>query len=194
MSVDDFLDKTYIEISDNIKFLEAKNAALITLNSALIALGSDTIFDSTICFFYRALIAFFLVLLVIPLGCSIFSFRAMTGSEGKVIRGIYKLLDSQNKISLATKRYMYFAFVHKFFSSNPMEYWKSILPNEEPIGQKVFSYQMANQIVDLSGVAYRKSILFNIAIKIEIIIFGTCSFGAFAILFIRCIECFVNAK
>lgn len=188
MCVDIFLEKTYNEINENIKFLEAKNAALITLNSALIALCGDVVFDSTILFFYRALIAFFLLLLVIPLGCSIFSFRAITGSERKFLTRIYTFLDSKNRIFSSTNRYMYFAFIHKNFSKNPVEYWENIAQNEKITGENMLSYQLANQIVDLSRVAYRKSVLFNIAIKIEFIIFGICDVGALIFLIVRCLE------
>ncbi len=33
MELDDFLEKVYSEVNDNVKFSEAKNAALITLIS-----------------------------------------------------------------------------------------------------------------------------------------------------------------
>ncbi len=46
MNIKDFLEKAYSEVNDNIKFSEAKNAALIALNSALIAWGGSIIFDS----------------------------------------------------------------------------------------------------------------------------------------------------
>ena len=156
----------------------------------MIALCGDIVFDGTVLFFYRALIAFLLLLLVISLVCSLFSFRAMIGSEGKLLNGIYSFLDSRNNISSQATKYMYYPFIHKSFSTNPAEYWKSIAPNKKSADEKVLSSQVANQIVDLSGVAYRKSALFNIAIKLEFIIFGTCDIGAFIILIIKCFEHF----
>lgn len=39
MKATDFISDVLSEIRENIKFLEAKNAAIITLNSALIAWG-----------------------------------------------------------------------------------------------------------------------------------------------------------
>ena len=57
----DFLEKVYNEINDNIKFSEAKNAALLTLNSALISASAGKVFDQNIAFYWRVLIALLLI-------------------------------------------------------------------------------------------------------------------------------------
>jgi len=186
LNTDAFLDKTYAEINDNIKFSEAKNAALITLNSALIALGSGTVFDSKILCWYRILIAVAVLFLIAPLLCSIFSFRATTGSEGKIVKHFYGFLNAKNRIPSTPKKYMYYAFIHKHFSNDPVKYLEETSPNENRTDEGSLSYQMARQIVDLAGVAYRKFILFNIAIKIEIAIFSGCGIVALIMLLIKC--------
>jgi len=180
-----FLEKSYNEVQDNIKFSEAKNAALITLNSALITLGSGAMLNSEVSLFYRTVISIFVLLLVVPLICSIFSFRASTGSEGKMLECFYRFLDSKNQIPEAPKKYLYYAFIHKYFNDNPVKYLEEVSPGEY-IDEKSLSYQMARQIVDFSEVAWRKFILFNIAIKIEITIFFGCSIVVLAILITKC--------
>lgn len=76
-----FLEKAYIELDNNIKFSEAKNAALVTLNSALISACSSKVFDADIAFLWRVLIALVTLSLIIPLSLSIASFIAATGSD-----------------------------------------------------------------------------------------------------------------
>ena len=171
MDSENFLGKVYSELAENIKFSEAKNAALITLNSTLIVLGGSMIFDSTILSCYRVLISLFLLALGVPLICAIFSFHAMTGSEKKLANKIYKFLDTQNGIPSEPMKYMYFAYIHKYFTDNPSEYLQAILSLAEERKQSLLLHQMAIQIVDLSRIAYQKFALFNIAMKIEFAIF-----------------------
>lgn len=162
--LDEFLKKTYSEVNDNIKFSEAKNAALITLNSALIATSMGKIFDSTIVIFWRYLLVGFILLLIIPLSLSLFSFRAITGSEKCITKKVYEVLDKHNHIKKLPEKYMYYSYIHKYYDKKPEQYLEDIAPKQE---YNLFIKQLASQIVDLSGVAYRKFILFNLAIKIE---------------------------
>ncbi len=168
MELKDFFDKTYSEINDNIKFAEAKNAALITLNSALIAACADKIFDYDIRLCWRILVSFLVISLMLPLIISIFSFRATTGSESCLVKKIYKVLNKMNTIDRNRESYMYYAYIAKFFDQSTDEYLKKL---KEKIGTSGADEKgldlLAKQIVDLSNVAYRKFTLFNIAIKIE---------------------------
>ena len=166
-----FLEKAYSELNENIKFSEAKNAALITLNSALIAACSSKVFDSNILVYWRVAIVVFTVLLIIPLVVSLFSFRATTDSEKCVVKRIYDFLDKKNIIKDTPKKYVYFAFISKYYKNNPDGYLMDVFSKDDIEEFNVFEQQMARQIVDLSGVAFRKFILFNIAIKIECTIF-----------------------
>ena len=186
MELDEFLEKVYEEVNDNIKFLEAKNAALITLNSALIALGGNIVFDSGIFFTYRIIIASFVLLLILPLICSIISFRSTTNSEAGIIKKLFSLLESQNKILVTPAKYMYYAYIHKFYST-PEAYLNDLHTTDIDDNEKPFLLQFSQQIIDLAGVAYRKSILFNIAVKIECIIFSLGSILALTILLVKCI-------
>lgn len=166
-----FLEKAYSELNENIKFSEAKNAALITLNSALIAACSSKVFDANILIYWRVAIVVFTVLLIIPLVISLFSFRATTNSEKCVVKKIYDFLNNKNIIESTPEKYMYFAFIAKHYNDKPEDYLKDVFSKSSINEFDVFEQQMARQIVDLSGVAFRKFILFNIAIRIECTIF-----------------------
>lgn len=174
MSCERFLEKVYNELTENIKSSETKNAILITLDSTLIVLGGNIIFNNSILSCYRVLFSIFVLALGIPLMCAVFSYRAMTGSEKKLVKKIYMLLDRQNHIPYEPKKYMYFAYIHRYFADNPIEYLQNVMPSaEQGKGEhSLLLYQMAIQIVDFSGIAYRKFILFNIAIKMEFAILG----------------------
>ena len=164
-----FLEKTYTEINENIRFSEAKNAALITLNSALIAAGASKIFDAKVLLYWRVAIAIGTLLLFIPLVLSLFSFRAATGSEKGVVKKIYSVLNKKNKIEQLTPKYMYFSYISKHFDNKPDAYLQAI---DTKCRYNILEQQMARQIVDLSGVAYRKFVLFNIAVKTECVVFS----------------------
>ena len=186
MELDKFLEKVYEEVNDNIKFLEAKNAALITLNSALIALGGNIVFDSGIFLAYRIIIAFFVLLLILPLICSIISFRATTNSEAGIIKKLFSLIDSQNNIPVTPAKYMYYAYIRKFYNT-PEAYLNDLHTTDIDDNEKPFLLHISQQIIDLAGVAYRKSILFNVAVKIECIFFSLGSIFALITLLVKSI-------
>ena len=167
----DFLEKAYAEISDNIKFSEAKNGALITLNSAIIALGSGFVFSEGVSLLYRWLFALFATVLIFPLLFSLFSFRATTGSERGLVKWVYSLLSCEKAkfIPTSTPKLMYFGYIYANIKSAE-DYLREVDANNNCIPNSI-EYQLASQIVDLSGVAYRKFVLFNIAIKSELFIF-----------------------
>lgn len=161
MDKKDFLEKTYAELSDNIKFSEAKNAAMVTLNTALIAASVTMVFNSEIAIIWQILIAFFAICLIIPLSISLYSFIAK--------------MDHDND----SEKFMYFSRIYKeYYKKNtPDLYYDNltqIFDNDSCFAEK----QLAKQIVDFSGVAYKKFQAFNIAVKIEIGIFVTSSFFA----------------
>lgn len=182
MNSEIFLEKVYSEITENIKFSEAKNAALITFNSTLIGLGGNMIFDRTILSCYRVFISFFLLTLGVPLVCAIFSFRATTGSERKLACMIYDFLDKQNKISAEPKKYMYFAYIYKYFANDSSTYLQNILSLTDQDQQSPLLQQIAIQIIDLSRIAYQKFTIFNFAMKIEFAIFGCFGIVSFIVL------------
>lgn len=162
--MDKYLQRTYSEINDNIKFSEAKNAALITLNSALIGVSVDKVFDYQIALHWRVVVLFASVVLLIPLIISLYSFRAATGSERGITKLINKIIESTNNIPIAPKKLMYYSYIIKNYKEDPIGYLKAV--NEKDT-YTIDEIQYATQIVNLSGVAYRKFILFNFAIKIE---------------------------
>ena len=153
MNKKDFLNKTYAEINDNIRFSEAKNAALITLNSALIAAAASKAFDYNIALNWRILIILLVICLMIPLIIALYSFKAKMYHEKK----------EQDK-------FMYFSYIYKHYykisTANYIDDINNNFKDEFP------EEQLSKQIVDLSSVAYRKFKLFNIAIIIEISIFS----------------------
>ena len=175
------LDKAYAEVNDNIKFSEAKNAALITLNSALISVCAEKVFNNDIAFLWRVLIAFVGIFLIIPLVVSIFSFRAITGSEKCVVKKVYRFIDNSNQIANNPVKMLYYAYIAKHFKDDPEKYLNSLqIDSKNPI-----FLQMATQVVNLAVVAYRKFILFNISIKIEFFILAFGGFGALASVIIK---------
>lgn len=195
--MNDFLNKTYTEINDNIKFSEAKNAALITLNSALISACSSKVFDTDIAFLWRVLIALITLLLIVPLSLSVFSFVAKTDSEDCMTRKINKRIKNHNKISSSPKKYMFYSFISGHYSENPDQYLKDINTdvfgnNNYRVKEETVEYHLARQIVNLSDVAYRKFALFNIAVKIECIIFSAGGVGALAIVICKLIKYFIQ--
>ncbi|MBQ7975608.1 MAG: hypothetical protein IJ300_07995 [Clostridia bacterium] len=169
MGVKEFLEKVYSEINDNIKFSEAKNAALITLNSALIAGSAEKVFDSSILFKWRALIAILVLLLLIPTIVSLFSFRAKTDSENCIVNKIYCFLGKSNHIKNTPEKIMYYAYITKYYKDKPKEYLEKVDKNSI---SNVYFLQLSRQIVDLATVAYNKFLLFNLAIKLECILFS----------------------
>ena len=170
MVAKEFLEKVYSEINDNIKFSEAKNAALITLNSALIAGSAEKVFDSSILFKWRALIAILVLLLLIPTILSLFSFRAKTGSENCIVNKIYYFLGKRNQIENSPEKIMYYAYITKYYKDKPEEYLKKVDKNST---SNEYFFQLSIQIVDLATVAYNKFLLFNLAVKLECILFSS---------------------
>lgn len=172
----DFFTKTYAEINDNIKFSEAKNAALITLNSALISACSSKVFDADIAFLWRVLIALVTLSLIIPLSLSISSFIASTGSNKGITNIMVNCYKKRHNIAESENKYMFYAYVSCNYSKEAINYLQKIYTNvfksNDNVEEKSDAYQLASQIVDLSDVAYRKFALFNIAVMIECTIFS----------------------
>lgn len=166
------LEKAYKEINDNIKFAEAKNGALITLNSAIIALGSGFVFAQGVNLCYRWLFATFAVSLLFPLVLSILSFRAAIGTERRIVKWINeKVKNESNKVeNIGTPKLLYFAYIYSQ-TPTPREYLEAIGGIPSDIPDTSIEYQLASQVVDLSAVAFRKFVLFNVAIKVELLIF-----------------------
>ncbi len=173
--MNEFLTKTYSEINDNIKFSEAKNAALVTLNSALISACSSKVFDANIAFLWRVLIALVTLSLIIPLSLSISSFIAATGSDKGITNKIVNYYKSKHIIEKKQNKYMFYSYISTNYS-DPREYLKDIYTNvfnnNSNADKKSVDYQLSSQIIDLSNVAYRKFALFNIAVLIECAIFS----------------------
>lgn len=182
MELDDFLEKAYAEVSDNVKFSEAKNAALITLNSALIAWGGSVVFDSSISFKHRVLVSLFVLMLIIPLICSIISFSATTGSPKSIPQKFNNYLKTHNDTPIDPPKNMFYAYIHKYYASSET-YLDAVRIAEVTTEEKPFLLQISQQIIDLAEVAYKKFVLFNIAVKIECLIF---SLGGISVLIILC--------
>lgn len=186
MSLKEYLEKIYLETSDNIKFAEAKNAALITLNSALIAFISTMIFDKNIILMYRITLLVFIAFLAISLLFSLLSFRATTGSENCIIRKFYKMLDSMNTVPLNPQMNMYYSYIHKYYDKSRPDSFLDNIPDITCCDKANYYYkQMVQQIVDLSGIAYRKYTIFNIAICVELFSFIAIGIVAFIFLLFR---------
>lgn len=212
MELKEFLEKTYEEINENIKFSEAKNAALITLNSALISASATKVFDKDITFCWRALIAFITLSLLLPLLISIFSFRANTGFEKGLVAKIYSFISEKNITPSEPKKLMYFSYINshykddktdnkenktaaeKYFEDIKLTFGSTIKSQcptcessqkDEVIPFESPEGQLASQIVDLSSVAYRKFSLFNFAMLCQTIIFVLGGISAFLIVIIK---------
>lgn len=190
-SMNDFLTKTYTEINDNIKFSEAKNAALVTLNSALISACSSKVFDADIAFLWRFLIALVTLSLIIPLSLSISSFIAATGSDKGITNWIVNRYKRKHTIEKSNNKYMFYSYISGNYSE-PLEYLKDIYTNvfnsNNNADKTSVDYQLSSQIIDLSNVAYRKFALFNIAVIIECTIFSFGGIGALGFAIWRIVE------
>lgn len=164
------LEKTYDELNDNIKFSEAKNAALITLNSALIAAGIGLVFESKVAFQWKTIVLLAILFLCIPLVISVYSFRAETGKISEEERESFNSTDNDtwlerhHIISSEPKKLMFYSYISKYYKNNPIKYLEEV---SDSGNTNIYHYQLASQIVDLANVAYRKFALFNLAIKIE---------------------------
>lgn len=162
MNVDEFLKSVVSEISEEIKFAEAKNATLITLNSALIVATSAKAVDTNLSIKWKILLIGLVVCLLVPLIITIFSFKAKT-----------------KKGHITNDNFMYFYDINKNFNINGTAYYNTIL---SIFTEDFYLEQLSKQIVDLSFVAHRKFKCFNIAIFIEILVFAICAI--FALLYI----------
>lgn len=171
MELVNFLEKAYAEVSDNVKFSEAKNAALITLNSALISWGGSIVFESNIRFVYKIIIALFVFMLFIPLICSVVSFKATISSENWIVKKLYSHLDNYNSISEKPEKLLYYAYIHKYYNNNPQKYVNDVYMTEVSGIEETIVTQLATQIIDLASIAYKKFTLFNIGLKMECFIF-----------------------
>lgn len=168
----EFLEKTYSELNENIKFSEAKNAVLITLNTAVIGASSALVFNSDIAIIWRVLIVFFAIGLMVPLSISLYSFIAKMHHKND---------------NAEDKKFMYFSSIYKTYykqdeqnknNKQNKSYYDALKENcKDDFVEK----QLSKQIVDLSAVAYKKFKAFNIAVIIEICIFMICSIFAFII-------------
>lgn len=170
------LEKIYAEVNDNIKFAEAKNAALITLNSAIMSFSASIIFNKDTVFSYRIALSAFAFALFIPLIISLFSFKASTGTESCFGKKIYSAIDKRNKIDITDSKPMYYAYIaSKYQGQNRADHFHLDICGETC--QKHHHNILSKQIIDLSKVALRKFMLFNIAVKIECFVFGVGGFG-----------------
>jgi len=179
-----FLQKAYTEINSNISFGEAKNAALITLNSVLFVGLLTKAFNDKIVLTYGCLIAFISVALLIPMIISLLSFRAKLGDD----KGIKKILVDKMAKKLYEKhkgstanylfyRWIYLEYVYEKRINKTQTYINTIrnkFPNSTETVDEYVAFeeeQLALQIKDLSAVAFGKFALFNTAISVEIWIF-----------------------
>lgn len=159
----DFLEKAYTELNDNIKFSEAKNAAIITLNTALVGASCAIVFNSDIAIIWRTFIVFLAIGLMIPLGISLYSFIAKMHHQN----------DTDNI------KFMYFSSIYKtYYNKEDKSYYQDL---KDKFKDDFAEKQLSKQIVDLSAVAYKKFMAFNIAVIIEICIFVFCSIFALII-------------
>lgn len=157
-----FLEKAYTELNDNIKFSEAKNAALITLNTALVGASCAIVFNSDISILWRIFIIFLAISLMIPLGISLYSFVAK----------MHHKTDTDDNV-----KFMYFSSIYKmYYNKEDKSYYQDL---KDEFDDDFAEKQLSKQIVDLSAVAYKKFKAFNIAVIIEISIFMICSVFAF---------------
>lgn len=169
----DFLDRIYKEVSENIKFIEAKNGTLIALNSALIAISANKIFDDKLSTQYRTLLFFIIIELLLVMFISFCSLLAQNNSFSSKSKIYLKLLKKANNIKKSENRFMFYAYISKFYRDNfGKPKVRSYLTdmdfdiNEGKGNEKTIIY-IVSQIIDLSDIAYYKSCLFNISVIIE---------------------------
>ena len=75
---------------------------------------------------------------------------------------------------------MFYKYIYANFRNEPKKYLNQILPElteDEKSNEKAFPCQMASQIIDLAGVAYRKFTWFNVALwwEFSLLIAGAAS-------------------
>lgn len=171
MKLTEFISDVLSEVRENIKFLEAKNAAIITLNSALIAWGGSIVFDSEIVRKYRILVSVFVVLLFLPLIVSLYSFMPFSSISGTRTRRFLCGL-SKDSVPLAVpQKTMYYAYIYCHYGSDINKYYNDIKDTNDDSSPAVREQQRIQQVFDLAEVAYKKSLLFNASAKCESLIF-----------------------
>lgn len=180
------LEKAYTEISENIKFLEAKNAALVTLDSALLAILGTLIFNQDVLFFYRWLIALFAIYLLGPLTLALVSFRTKDFLGKVEKKGVLQKRINKSGIAKTPSKLLYYAYIFKYYANAPAELLADI-SNQKGVEATQVEHQLASQVVDLSAVAYRKAELFNIAITWQCIGFIVGGLVAFCIVLYKVI-------
>lgn len=166
MNKETFLEKVIAEINSSIKFVEAKNAALITLNSALIAWGAGIVFDIENIRFHRIIVAFSVLALSIPMIVAIISFCPVIKGNNEKVKA-----QAQKKLALSSpKRLMYYAYIAANYA-NDVDSYLTELKDMDSSKNNTAETALGHQAVDLAIVAFRKSRFFNIAVLIESIIF-----------------------
>lgn len=171
MKATDFISDVLSEIRENIKFLEAKNAAIITLNSALIAWGGSIVFDSEIVRKYRILVSIFVVLLFLPLIVSLYSFMPFSIISGRKTRSFLCRLSKDSVPPADPHKTMYYAYICCNYGSDINKYYNDIMDTNDDSSPSVREQQRILQVFDLAEVAYKKSLLFNASAKSESFIF-----------------------
>lgn len=87
---------------------------------------------------------------------------------------------------------MFYSYISVNYSKEPTEYLKdvniNVFNNANNVDEDKENYQLASQITDLSDVAYRKFILFNIAVQIECAIFSVGGISALGLVIWRIIN------
>ena len=143
-------------------------------------------------FLWRVLIALVTLSLIIPLSLSITSFIAATDSDKGITNKIVNCYKKHNEISKDNNKYMFYSYISVNYSKEPTEYLKdvniNVFNNANNVDEDKENYQLASQITDLSDVAYRKFILFNIAVQIECAIFSVGGISALGLVIWRIIN------
>lgn len=169
MNIHDFFSNIENNISEWLKFAEAKNIALITFNSAGIWFTLDKLSDSKFLIPEIFLTSILICLISSTLLCFVSLFSAST--ENKFINLFINFVLKSYPMKKSRKdNLLYFLDIIKY---SPEEYLDNIiqnLPKDEQFVSKILMFQ-SNQITALSKIATTKYLLFNYSLKPIFILF-----------------------
>ena len=158
------------DVTNWLNFAEAKNLALLTFDSAWLAVFVKKFFEST----YRGeriIFAFFSIIFIFPAIICLISFIPKLFTKRTIEERLKKELGSQSD----TDNLLFYQDIFKY---SDKEYYEAIQKRkfinyemeEDGFDSDIYKYEktMVRQIVILSGIAYKKYYLFNISLSITI--------------------------
>lgn len=187
LSIYTFLDKEFAIINHWLSFAEAKNAAVIALDTALIGISTRIIVSETVCQNNSLLIFTItvLVLIVISLSLALFSFLPIMVSGKNLILVVYnKFINASGHASIIEdKNYVFYRDIARLEKAE--NYLKMLMHNYgfPYFENDKYLNDMAQEIYINSQVTVSKFIYFRLSTSILIVALGLALVGLLLMLY-----------